>query len=281
MKTESDRASVRRGNRGERRGARTDHPSPAPRVARTAPVEPAVLPKQYTELAGLAGAFIHDIKNHLGTLSLNLQLLAEDFQDPQTHRERRALDRVQKLRTECGRLVDLSNDFLRYARVKDLNLAPADLGQVVEEITDFFLPTARVANIGIKLYVPPDLPAVALDREVFNQALLNLLLNAQQAMPEGGEITLQASATASEVCLNLIDTGQGMPPEVAARAFEPFYSTKPGGSGLGLATTRKIIEAHGGTIEVQSSVGHGTKFSVRLPAARPASSPDSPSEAHV
>jgi signal transduction histidine kinase len=227
-----------------------------------------MLPRQYSELAELAGAFIHDIKNHLGTLSLNLQLLAEDFQDPQTHRERRALDRVQKLRTECERLVDLSNDFLRYARVKDLNLVPSDLGQVVEEMTDFFLPTARMANIDIKLYLPADLPSVPLEREVFKQALLNLLLNAQQAMPDGGEITVQASAEPGTVWLHLIDTGQGMPPDVAARAFEPFYSTKPGGSGLGLATARKIIEAHGGTITVQSAVGHGTKFSIRLPAAQ-------------
>jgi signal transduction histidine kinase len=229
-------------------------------------------------LAELAGAFIHDIKNHLGTLSLNLQLLAEDFQDPQTHRERRALDRVSRLRTECERLVDLSNDFLRFARVKDLNLAPADLGQVVEEITDFFLPTARMANIDIKLYLPADLPAVPLDREVFKQALLNLLLNAQQAMPDGGEITVQASAAPGEVSLNLIDTGQGMPPDVAARAFEPFFSTKPGGSGLGLATARKIVEAHGGTIELQSAVGHGTKFSIRLPVAATGSPKRTPTD---
>jgi signal transduction histidine kinase len=226
-----------------------------------------VLPKQYTELAELAGAFIHDIKNHLGTLSLNLQLLAEDFQDPQTHRERRALERVQRLTTECDHLVELSNDFLRYARLKDLNLAPADLAQVVEEITDFFLPTARLANIEIRLYLPSDLPPVALDREVFKQALLNLLLNAQQAMPNGGEITIQASAGDRVVCLHFIDTGEGMTPEVAAKAFQPFFSTKPGGSGLGLATVRKIVEAHGGSIEVQSTVGRGTKFTIRLPVS--------------
>jgi signal transduction histidine kinase len=121
---------------------------------------------------------------------------------------------------------------------------------------------------------------------MFKQALLNLLLNAEQAMPEGGEITIQAARNAewgrgnaerkadsafpiphSAIELSVIDTGKGMPPEVAARAFRPFYSNRPGGTGLGLPTARKIIEAHGGTIELQSEPGRGTKFTIRLPAA--------------
>src|SRR5438094_10252898 len=91
-------------------------------------------PNGFAELAELAGGFIHEIKNHLSTLGLNLQLLAEDFQQPQTHRERRALERVSRLQGECQRLVDVSNDFLRFARVKDLELAPANLAALVEEL---------------------------------------------------------------------------------------------------------------------------------------------------
>src|SRR6266446_181196 len=87
----------------------------------------AVFGEQYAELAELAGSFIHEIKNHLSTLGLNLQLLAEDFQEPQTQRERRALNRIQRLQGECQRLVDVSNDFLRFARVKDLDLAPTSV----------------------------------------------------------------------------------------------------------------------------------------------------------
>src|SRR5580704_1822434 len=109
---------------------------------------------QYAELTELAGGFIHEIKNHLSTLGLNLQLLAEDFQDPQSQRERRALERVHRLQGECQRLVDVSNDFLRFARVKDLELAPIPLGQLIEEMVDFFAPTARQANIDIKCYLP-------------------------------------------------------------------------------------------------------------------------------
>jgi signal transduction histidine kinase len=235
----------------------------------------AVPNQDYVELAELAGGFVHDLKNHLSTLRLNLQLLAEDFHDPQSQRERRALDRVQRLQNECQRLVDISNDFLRFARVKDLELIPTNLGEVVEELIDFFGPTARAGNIEIKSYIPADLPPVALDRDLFKQALLNLLLNAQQAMPAGGEITVQSRAEPGGVSLNLIDTGVGMSAEVLANAFRPFYSTRGGGTGLGLPTTRKIIEAHGGRIELQSEVGRGTKFTIHLPPAK-ASQPGGP-----
>ncbi len=224
-----------------------------------------VINHEYAELAELAGGFVHDLKNHLSTLRLNLQLLAEDFQEPQSQRERRALDRILRLQNECQRLVDISNEFLRFARVKDLELTPTNLAEVVEELTDFFGPMARAANIEIKSYIPTDLPLVALNRDMFKQALLNLLLNAQQAMPTGGEITLLARAAGEVVIFELIDTGCGMSPEILAKAFRPFYSTRSGGSGLGLPTTRKIIEAHSGTIDVQSEVGRGTKYTIRLP----------------
>lgn len=227
--------------------------------------------ESYVELAELAGGFIHEIKNHLSTLGLNLQLLAEDFEDPQSQRERRALERVHRLQGECQRLVDVSNDFLRFARIQELALESAHLGQLVEEMVDFFGPTARQSNIEIKCYVPSDLPPACLDVNQFKQALLNLMLNAAQAMPGGGELTITAhlcpEAERPTIELCLIDTGQGMAPEVAAKVFQPFFSTKPGGSGLGLPIVRKIIEAHGGRIEVQSEVGKGTKFTLRLPAA--------------
>jgi signal transduction histidine kinase len=225
----------------------------------------AVISEQFVELAELAGSFIHEIKNHLSTLGLNLQLLAEDFEEPQSPRERRALTRIQRLQGECQRLVEVSNDFLRFARVKDLALAPCELGKVVEEMLDFFGPTARSANIDIKCYVPADLPPLDIDREMFKQALLNLMLNAEQAMPGGGELTIQASREPPGVSLSLIDTGKGMPADVLAKVFQPFYSTRKGGTGLGLPTTRKIVEAHGGRIEVQSEPGKGTKVTLLLP----------------
>ncbi|MFN4257889.1 MAG: sensor histidine kinase [Gemmataceae bacterium] len=225
------------------------------------------LQEQYAELAELAGGFIHEIKNHLSTLGLNLQLLAEDFETPQSQRERRAVERVHRLQSECQRLVEIANDFLRFARLQDLNLQPSDLSTVIEEMVDFFSPTARQAGIDIKAYLPANLPPVMLDRDLFHQVLLNLMLNAEQAMPEGGVVTLQAAWQAPHVVLHLIDTGQGMPPDVLAKVFRPFFSTKPGGNGLGLPIARKIVLAHGGRMEAQSEVGKGTRFTIWLPTA--------------
>jgi signal transduction histidine kinase len=219
---------------------------------------------QYLELAELAGRLIHEIKNHLGTLGLNLQLLAEDFQNPETPRERRAGQRVQRMLTECQRLTDLSNDFLRFARVRDLHLTPTRLQDLVEEMVDFHRPSLDQAGIEIRPYLPADLPVVTLDQEMIKQAILNLMLNAAQAMPDGGQLTIQAEHDDQEIRLNFIDTGVGMTPEVQARIFRPFFTTRPGGSGLGLATTRKFIEAHGGRITVQSEPGKGTKFTLHL-----------------
>jgi signal transduction histidine kinase len=223
-----------------------------------------------SEMAELAGSFIHEIKNHLSTLGLNLQLLSEDLQTPQSQRERRALERIQRLQLECNHLVDVSNDFLRFARVQDVDARPSSLGEVTEELVDFFAPAAKQGQIEIKCYLPADLPAIPLDRELFKQAILNVILNAQQAMPDGGQLTIQASVSSAEggqVVLSLIDTGKGMPPDVLARVFRPFFSTRSGGTGLGLATARKIIEAHGGRIDAESEVGKGSKFTITLPIA--------------
>ncbi len=223
--------------------------------------------EQFNELAELAGGFIHEIKNHISTLGLNLQILAEDFAEPQNPRERKAFERVQRLQHECERLVQVSNDFLRFARAEQLRLEPTGLDDVVGEMVDFLSPTAKQKGIAITWYPGGNLPRVSMDRDLFKQALLNLLLNAEQAMPGGGEIILQASREAEFVKLDVIDTGCGIAPDMLPKIFKPFHTTKPGGTGLGLPTTRKIIQAHGGKIDAQSEEGRGTKVSIRLPIA--------------
>jgi len=237
-----------------------------------------MLTNHYTELAETAGVFMHEIKNHLSTLGLNLQLLAEDFESPQSPRERRALERVTRLQNECSRLVEVSNDFLRFTRVKDLALRPYDLRKVLEELVDFFEPMARSSNVRVNVFLPADMPPVHLDPDLMKQALLNLMLNAQQAMPGGGELTLLAAAEGPWLVLHVIDTGAGIPPEAMENLFKPFFSTKPGGSGLGLPTARKVLEAHGGSLSAQSQPGRGTCFTMRLPIRPPVIPKSGPAE---
>jgi len=228
--------------------------------------ETRTLADRYTEIAALAGALAHEIKNPLSTIRLNMELLAEDFGPAESTRDRRALAKVNTVLRECQRLQDLLDDFLKFARLRPLRLESCSLNDQIERALDFFQPQAEESSIEIVRYLDPDLPAVRLDRETFQGALLNLLLNAQQAMPGGGQFVVRSKPTPSGVAIDLIDTGVGMDEKTRSQIFRAFYSTKPAGSGLGLPTSCKIIEAHGGTISVQSEPGRGTQFTIELPA---------------
>jgi signal transduction histidine kinase len=220
---------------------------------------------QYTEIARLAGGLAHEIKNPLSTIRLNMELLAEDLADSETPAGRRAQKRIEVVRRECQRLQSLLDDFLSFAKVRRLHLESSDLNHQIEDVLEFFAPEAKEAGVEVVRYLDPELPRVMLDREAFRQALLNLIINAKQAMPEGGQLVVRTSAQGGTVETQLIDTGCGMDDGTLSRMFEAFYSTKPGGSGLGLPTTEKIIAAHGGQIRVQSEVGHGTQITIELP----------------
>jgi signal transduction histidine kinase len=220
---------------------------------------------QYTEIARLAGALAHEIKNPLSTIRLNMDLLGEDLGEPQTASGRRALKRVEVVRRECQRLQSLLDDFLNFAKVRRLHLEPSDLNHQIDDVLDFFAPEANDAGVEVVRYLDPDLPRVMIDREAFRQALLNLIINAKQAMPDGGQLVVRTADQGDTVALQLIDTGCGMDDRTASRMFEAFFSTKPGGSGLGLPTTQKIIDAHRGRIGVHSEAGRGTQFTIELP----------------
>jgi two-component system, NtrC family, sensor histidine kinase HydH len=231
---------------------------------------------QYAEISQLAGGLAHEIRNPLSTVSLNLDLLAEDFQKPETPRDRRVLQRVERLQHEVYRLRDILENFLRFARVQDLGLVSTDLNTIVDELCDFYEPTASTKGIVIRTFLAADLPMTRIDADLFKQALLNLVLNAEHAMPSGGELMLTTRREGGWIVLDVIDTGVGMTEEVRARIFDAFFSTRPAGSGLGLPTARKIIEAHGGTLQVQSEPGKGSQFTVRLPASEPKSAGQRP-----
>jgi len=245
---------------------RTDHKSDEPPVADIPTAEAnRRLREQYAEIAALSGGLAHEIKNPLSTIRLNLELLAEDFADSQTPRDRRAVNKIAVVQRECQRLQDLLDSFLGYVKPQRLNLEPSDLNELLDGILEFYRPTAAAAKIDVIRYLNPELPSVQIDRENLKAAILNLILNAEQAMPQGGQLVVRTTPAANGVVLELIDTGIGMDEATKSEIFQAFFSTKPGGTGLGLPATRKIIEAHNGRINVESEPGRGTRFTIWLP----------------
>lgn len=222
---------------------------------------------QYAEIATLAGGLAHEIKNPLSTIAMNLELLTEDLGPIESPRERRMLSKIETVQRACKSLQNILDDFLQFARAGELNLESEDLNAVVREFIDLFRPTAQGKNLEISPHLATDLPRTRMDRVLFNQVLLNLALNAQQAMPQGGLLELQTSTSDGLVRLDLIDNGCGMDDRTMSKMFQIFFSTKHNGSGLGLPTVKKIVEAHGGTIGCQSALGKGTRFTILLPPA--------------
>jgi two-component system, NtrC family, sensor histidine kinase HydH len=227
------------------------------------------LRRQYEEVAALAGGLAHEIRNPLSTIGMLLELMAEDLQTPKTPRDRRVLAQVKTLQRECGHLEEILNAFLQFARLGEIELVESDVNQAVRDFIEFYKPQAGEHGIEISPHLASDLPAVRIDRSLFRQMLLNLALNAQQAMPDGGMMELQTRMDNGSVQLALIDNGVGMDESIRAKLFEVFFSTKVGGSGLGLPTVRKIVEAHQGRIACQSEPGRGTRFVISLPPAQP------------
>ncbi len=226
-------------------------------------------------LARLAAGLAHEIKNPLSTMAINLALLEEewgraaasrssDAPEP-TAREKRCAKRVHTLQREVKRLETIVDDFLHFARGGEVNRAPQDLGALVREVLEFVELEDSRLSIRHHVDLPVGLPLVMLDAGAMKQALLNLFVNARQAMPMGGELIVRAQRRGNFVELTVTDTGVGMPSEDVARCFDVYFSTKRGGSGLGLSTTRRIIEEHGATISVLSELGRGTSFSILMP----------------
>lgn len=234
------------------------------------------------EVASMTRGLAHEIKNPLSTVALNAQLLREEILDSALSEEDRAgmTRRVDTLAREAGRLRDILTDFLRYAGRMQLDLRDCDLRDVAGEIADFFMPQAEQARVRFVVEACDRPVEVHADPALLKQALLNLLLNAVQAMealPEDRPRTLriavreeqpEARGSTPQAVIEVDDTGPGIPPEIATDWFEPYRTTKPGGNGLGLATTRRIVEAHGGSIEALKSPEGGARFRITLPESR-------------
>ena len=219
----------------------------------------------YDELAALAGSLAHEIKNPLSVIRMNMELLAEDFAQSETPRERRALSKIEMVTRQCTRLENLLNDFLKFSKVRRLDLRMGNLNEQVERVLDLYAAQAKDQGVEVVRYLDVDLPSIQLNAETLQAALVNLVKNALEAMPDGGQLIARTRLTRTGVALDLIDTGCGMDERTAVKMFEAFYSTKSGGSGLGLPTAQKIIEAHGGRISVHSEKGRGTQFTLEFP----------------
>lgn len=199
---------------------------------------------------------------------MNLDLLVEDLDGSEIARDRRLLDKLHTVQTECQHLEEILDAFLQFARVGTLELISTDLNQLVTRFLDFYRPQADEIKVEISPHLEPDLPPVDVDEPLLRQALMNLFRNSAQAMPDGGRIEVQTKARDNEVELVVIDNGSGMDDVARSKMYDTFFSTRPGGSGLGLPTVRKIIQAHQGRIDCESEPDRGTRFVISLPASR-------------
>jgi len=220
--------------------------------------------ERLAELGTLTGGLAHEIKNPLSTIQLNLQLLQEDIL-PENPAYSRVINRLKISERETGRLREILDDFLRYAGKIELQRAKVELNRMCEDLVDFFLPQAQLGRIQLRLKRPAAELWIMADERLLKQAVLNLILNAVQAMPGGGELILSVNEADDEAVIDVIDTGSGIEPEAISRIFDAYYSTKKSGTGLGLAMTRRIAEEHGGRVTVTSAVGKGSIFALHLP----------------
>ncbi|MFK5955835.1 MAG: ATP-binding protein [Planctomycetota bacterium] len=218
-------------------------------------------------LARLAGGLAHELKNPLSTISLHLALLEEDWEPEDGIKARRTVKTVRILKSEVLRLNGILEDFLRFARTDSLNASLASLNAQIEQVVQFSTPEAQRLGIQIKSYLDLSLPLVMLDVGRMRQALLNLVINARQAMEERGygTITFITRREGERAIVEIVDDGPGMEAETLKQCLQVYYSTKKGGSGLGMATVRRIVGAHGGTLSIESSPGNGTRVSMALP----------------
>jgi signal transduction histidine kinase len=242
--------------------------------------------ERLTELGMMTRGLAHEIKNPLSTIGLNMQLLREDVDDLANRGEPsdgQQIERVQRklgaLDREANRLRDILDDFLRFAGRMELDRQPTDINELVSELVDFFDPQAQQSAVHIRTDLQASPGEASVDAGLLKQALLNLLINATQAMtdareqekPHGGAHDLIVRTERArpldedEIHIHVTDTGPGMDDALREKVFQPYFSTKRSGTGLGLPTTRRIVEEHGGHMTVHTEPGRGTDFILALP----------------
>ena len=222
--------------------------------------------EQMAALGQMAANMAHQIGTPLNLVSGYVQLMIHDARaagDP--------LQRLETIQIQIGRVVAAVRAMLDYARRPTIQPQTVDIAQLIEQISEISRPALRAANVDVRLKVDSDLPSIQADPVQLELALLNLVSNALDAMPRGGQLQIAASRDGTGVRLTVSDTGAGIPPDVLPRVFEPWVTTKPAGrgTGLGLSITREVVVSHGGSIAVRSEPGRGTVFTLDLPSEVP------------
>lgn len=231
------------------------------------------------ELTRLTGELAHEIKNPLSTIKVNLKLAEEALQDVDLSDPGRVLwdqcrqrlagasRKIGIIQKETDRLEQILDGFLKYVRRPDLQLETVDINELVSDMIDFYSPQAYSHSLTVRQSLARTPLTCRVDPGAIKQVLLNLFINAQQAMDRGGDLMIWTRRRGECAVIQVNDTGRGIVPERLATLFRPYQSSRSSGMGLGLATAKKIIEAHRGEISVVSEVGKGTSFTISLPLA--------------
>ncbi len=204
----------------------------------------------------------HEVKNPLNSMRLWLENLKSSL--PSDHEGQQA---VRILDEEIGRLDRVVKTFLDFSRPVELRLEETDLGKLIDEVLELAQPQIEAARVTAIAEVPAQFPPASVDRQLIKQALLNLVLNACEVMPQGGTLTVALSRVGDLAEVSVADSGPGIALQNRAKVFQLFFTTRPGGTGMGLATTFRIVQLHNGSIDFTSEVGKGTTFRIELPLA--------------
>ncbi len=221
-------------------------------------------------LSRLLGRMAHEIRNPLSSLHVHVQLLEEDLARLQPATPAGTVSRLEIIHGELHRLDNIVKHFLRLARPTDLDPAPVDIGRLAGHVCELLRPEADAQSTELSLEVRPPIPVLLADGSQIVQALVNLVINALQAVEQRGrvEVLVSATPTQDEVFIEVRDTGPGIAPDRLSAVFEPYYTTKEQGSGLGLWITQQILSAHRGALRAANRPEGGAAFTLRLPAAR-------------
>jgi PAS domain S-box-containing protein len=215
-------------------------------------------------LGRITAGVAHEVKNPLNSMRLWLENLKELLP---ADRDGAAQQAVQVLDKEIDRLDAVVKRFLDFTRPMDIRLEATQLAELLKEVLEIAMPQFQKSNIQLAQLLPIDVPEVYVDRALLKQAVLNLVLNAAEAMPNGGQLRLMLSRRGEMAEITVGDTGKGIPLENRQKIFQLFFTTRPGGSGIGLASTFRIVQLHNGSIDFTSEVGRGTTFRIELPLA--------------